>query len=195
MIVPHLRNLVCAAIFHGTLGIPAETAGAAEPILTVTPGSRLSPRSPGLSRDAAPASPGGPTLAKRRERTACTRRTALPAGPAWPRPASRATDRHRPAMHLRCPCLLPHVDLRRRRRVEASTATTPTHPIQAPRVQARDDLAEGCEETARALAKAWTRGWSNRIAEALRPSVMRDGCAIRAKTGLARTQAWSAHSV
>ena len=74
-------------------------------------------------------------------------------------------------------------------------ATTPTHPIQAPRAQARDDLAEGCEETARALAKAWTRGWSNRIAEALRPSVMRDGCAIRAKTGLARTQAWSAHSV
>jgi hypothetical protein len=34
--------------------------------------------------------------------------------------ASRATDRHRPAMHLRCTCLLPHVDLRRCR-VEAST--------------------------------------------------------------------------
>ena len=49
-------------------------------------------------------------LARRRERTANTRHTALPAGPADRGLHSQATDRHRPAMYLRCTWHLPHVD-------------------------------------------------------------------------------------
>jgi len=49
--------------------------------------------------------------------------------------------------------------------------------------------------TARAPARAWTRESPNRMAVALRPSASTDGCAIRSKTGFARTQAWPARSV
>src|SRR5712671_4641372 len=49
--------------------------------------------------------------------------------------------------------------------------------------------------TDRAPARAWTRESPKRMAVALRPSASTDGCAIRSKTGFARTQAWPARSV
>ena len=49
--------------------------------------------------------------------------------------------------------------------------------------------------TDKAPARAWTRESPNRMAVALRPSAVTDGCAIRSKTGFARTQPWPARSV
>jgi hypothetical protein len=49
--------------------------------------------------------------------------------------------------------------------------------------------------TDKAPARAWTRESPNRMAVALRPSAETDGCAIRSKTGFARTQPWPARSV
>src|SRR5258707_15511387 len=47
----------------------------------------------------------------------------------------------------------------------------------------------------RAPARVMTRGSPNRRAGVLRPSAVRDGCAIRSKAGLARTVPWPARSV
>src|SRR5215469_15243143 len=46
----------------------------------------------------------------------------------------------------------------------------------------------------RAPARAWTRGSPNLRAGVLRPSAVRDGCAIRSKAGLARMVPWPARS-
>ena len=48
--------------------------------------------------------------------------------------------------------------------------------------------------THRAPARAWTRESPNRMAVALRPSAVTVGCAIRSKTGFARTQPWPTRS-
>jgi len=67
-----------------TAGRDWDRHGGTDPHDHTTPASPLPPPAPGLSRRDAvpPLPPAGPVAARRRERTASSRRAASPAGPA-----------------------------------------------------------------------------------------------------------------